>query len=72
MERDRALEIKMVSTLVHLEAQKHNLLQLIDRMKDQAEQNLRKKDKEVRMLHQHQAGMGDGVIPGQSQALNES
>ena len=34
MERDRSLEIKMVGTLVHLEAQKHNMLQLIDRMKD--------------------------------------
>ena len=72
MERDRSLEIKMVGTLVHLEAQKHNLLQLIDRMKEQAEQNLQKKDKEIRMLHQQPIDLGEGGMPGEGQAADES
>ena len=72
MERDRSLEIKMVGTLVHLEAQKHNLLQLIDRMKEQAEQNLQKKDKEIRMLHQQPVDLGEGGMLGEGLAVDEN
>ena len=71
MERDRALEIKMFSTLVHLDAQKHNMLQLIDRMKNQAEQNLLKKEKEIQMLQQSQNKVGEGMKPEDGYIIDE-